>query len=156
MSQQNGFFAKALHDFTMNAAAGDSIRHLTDRGYTLPQIRETLTFPAKEEYIAKVMWDRLVETRKILFEDSSNFPADEEWVAAGMPQSEEIIEQRDRYGRKSFLRVQKESPEENAFSPEDYVQYENLLVLTNVLEQVSSLSDHIPLKDRSTGSHPDM
>ena len=155
MSQQNGFFAKALHDFTMNAAAGDSIRHLTDRGYTLPQIKEALTFPAKEEYIAKVMWKRLVETRKILFEDSSNFPADEEWVAAGMPQSEEIIEQRDRYGRKSFLRVQKESPEENAFSPEDYVQYENLLVLTNVLEQVSSLSDHIPLKDRSTGSHRD-
>ena len=119
-------------------------------------MRDMLSFPAKEEYIAKVMWERLVKTRKILFEDSSNFPADEEWVAAGMPQSEEIIEQRDRYGRKSFLRVQKESPEENAFSPEDYVQYENLLVLTNVLEQVSSLSDHIPLKDRSTGSHPDM
>ncbi|MBO4267104.1 MAG: hypothetical protein J5910_07945 [Lachnospiraceae bacterium] len=155
MNQQNGFFAKALHDFTMNAAAGDAIKHLTDRGYTLPQIKEALTFPAPEEYIAKVMWDRMVETRKVLFDEPVQVPAGEEWGAAGMPQSEEIIEQRDRYGRKSFLRVQKESPEENAFSPEDYVQYENLFVLTNALKQVSSLSDHIPLKVRNTGSHRD-
>ncbi len=164
-------FAKALHNFTMSAAAGDAIKHLTDKGFTLTQIKEQLTFPAPVEYIAEVMWDRLVETNKIL---------DAAGVSAVMPQSEfrrseatrtvratgalsdrtravatEIIEHYDEYGRKSFLQVQKESPEEE-FSPEDYVQYENLLVLKHAQEQVSSLSGHIPLKVRSTGSHRDM
>ena len=153
MSDKNDFFAKALHDFTMNAAAGDSIRHLTDRGYTLSQIKETLSFPAPTEYVAKIMWERLIETRKVvLAENNARVLSDREDTHAT---STEIIEQRDRYGRKSFLQIpKKESPEE--FSPEDYVQYENLWVLTNAQEQVSSLSDHIPLKDHSTGSHRDM
>ncbi len=140
-------FAKVLRNLTMDAAAGDAIRHLTDKGLTLSQIKETLTFPAPTEYIAEVMWDRLVETRKV-------------WEPSPIPKPSpapnfEIIEHRDRYGRKSFVQVQKESPEET-YSPEDYVQYENILVISSALEQVFSLSDHIPLKDRSTGSHRDM
>ena len=177
MSQQNEFFAKALHDFTMNAAAGDAIKHLTDRGYTLSQIKEALTFPAPEEYIAKIMWERLLETHKVIIKDSARVLSGRAPVAqtvlgvsetssrlrdslCGIPADThalgyEIVESRDRYGRKSFLRIQKESPEENAFSPEDYVQYENIWVITSVQEQVSSLSDHIPLKVRNTGSHRD-
>ena len=150
MSDQNNFFAKALHDFTMNAAAGDSVRHLTDRGFTLSQIKETLSFPAPEGYIAKVMWERLVETHKVLVDDPARVLSDR------APVAQTVVETRDRYGRKSFLRIQKESPEETSFSPEDYVRYENLWVISNVLEQVSSLSGHIPPKDRSTGSHRDM
>ena len=150
-------FAKALRNFTMDAAAGDAIRHLCDRGFTLAQVKEALTFPVPEEYIAEIMWTRLIETRKVL-------PAPVR-ASEGMLQSErvdtnhakvtEIIETRDRYGRKSFLQVQKKSPEENDFSPEDYVQYEHLLVISSALTQVSSLSDHIPQKVRSTGSHRD-
>ena len=60
MSDNN--FAKALHNFTMDAAAGDAIRHLTDKGYTLSQVRETLTFPAPVDYIARVMWERMLST----------------------------------------------------------------------------------------------
>ncbi len=152
MTMSENHFAKALRNFTMDAAAGDAIRHLTDKGFTLPQIREQLTFPAPVEYVAEVMWNRLVETHKVskgtvLFDT----PPDRTRAV-----TTEIIESYDEYGRKSFLQIQKESPEEMIFSPEDYVQYENLLVLKHAQEQVSSLSDHIPLKVRSTGSHRDM
>ena len=54
-------FTKALRNFTMDAAAGDAIRHLCDKGFTLPQIKDALTFPAPEKYIAEVMWKRLIE-----------------------------------------------------------------------------------------------
>lgn len=127
MSDQNSFFAKALHDFTMNAAAGDSVRHLTDRGFTLSQIKETLSFPAPEEYIAKVMWERLIETHKVIVDDIARELSVPAQTPLRLPdqRSGHIIEQRDRYGRKSFLRVQKESPEETSFSPEDYVLIDN-------------------------------
>ena len=127
MSDQNSFFAKALHDFTMNAAAGDSVRHLTDRGFTLSQIKETLSFPAPEGYIAKVMWERLIETHKVIVDDIARDLSVPAQTPLRLPdqRSGHIIEQRDRYGRKSFLRVQKESPEETSFSPEDYVLIDN-------------------------------
>ncbi len=140
-------FAKALHNFTMSAAAGDAIKHLTDKGFTPEQVKETLTFPAPMEYIANVMWDRLVETRKVL--------SDEPDKAQETESGYEIVESYDSYGRKSFLRIKKESSEEVSYSPEDYVRYKNLLVLKSAQEQVSLLSDHIPLKVRSTGSHRD-
>ena len=144
----NSAFTKALHNFTMDASCGDAIRHLTDRGYTFDKIKASLTFPAKDEYIAKVMWERLVENGAVAVEVEVD-------LGDGATSVSEIVEIRDEYGRKSFLKVQKESSEE-VHSPEDYVQYEDLLVLTNALEQVSSLSGRIPLTDRSTGSHRDM
>ncbi len=146
----NSAFTKALHNFTMDASCGDAIRHLTDRGYTFDKIKESLTFPAKDEYIARVMWERLVENGAVLKVEDGLRQGDGSSVSVS-----EIVEIRDEYGRKSFLKVQKESSEE-VHSPEDYVQYEDLLVLTNALEQVSSLSGRIPLTDRSTGSHRDM
>ena len=157
-------FAKALHNFTMDAAAGDAIRHLTDKGYTLSQIRETLTFPAPVEYIAKVMWERMLSKGTVLFDNpyETSTPNSDGAGAFGqklskrtVPSDTYITETYDRYGRKSFLQVQKKSPGEMIFSPEDYVQYENLWIISSAQEQVFSLSDHIPLKDRSTGSHRD-
>ncbi len=108
-------FAKALRNFTMDAACGDAIRHLADKGHTPSQIREMLTFPAPADHIAKVMWDHFVNTRKIVLSDP----------AASGPEDSgdmyETIERRDSYGRRSFLKVKKESPEELIFSPEDYI-----------------------------------
>ena len=110
-------FAEALRNLTMDVAAGDAIRHLTDKGYTPTQIKETLTFPAPMDYIVKVMWDHFVATRKILLED----PA----LTADMQNEEyETVEQFDSYGRKSFLRVRKQNSEEISFSSEDYVKCE--------------------------------
>ncbi len=146
-------FAKALKNFTMDAAAGDAIRHLTDKGYTFSQVKESLTFPAPDEYIAQVMWEELIATLKVLPEGDLHDPLS---GATGSGSDTEIVEQFDRWGRKSFLRIKKESPEEMKYSPEDYVQYNDLLVLKHAQEQVFSLSDHIPLKVRNTGSHRDM
>lgn len=112
-------FAKALRNFTMDAAAGDAIRHLTDKGMSPSQIKENLTFPAPMEYITKVMWDRLVETYRII-PDCAGIEELEAFMSCRR-QSHEIAECRDRYGRRSFIKVQKESPEETIFSPEDYV-----------------------------------
>ena len=103
----------------MDAAAGDAIRHLTDKGLSPSQIKNTLTFPAPMDYITKVMWDRLVETCRIIPDCSS--VDDLESFMSGRRQPCEIMEHRDRYGRKSFIKVQKESPEEMIFSPEDYI-----------------------------------
>ena len=108
-------FAKALRNFTMDAACGDAIRHLADKGHTPSQIREMLTFPAPVDHITKVMWDHFVNTRRIVFTDPSLLrPEDTGGVY-------ETVERRDRYGRRSFLQVKKESPEELIFSPEDYI-----------------------------------
>ncbi|MBR1450323.1 MAG: hypothetical protein IJ591_01255 [Lachnospiraceae bacterium] len=112
-------FAKALKNFTMDAAAGDAIRHLTDKGLSPSQVKNTLTFPAPMDYITKVMWDRLVETYRIIPDCGS--VEDLESFMSGRRQPCEIMEHRDRYGRKSFIKVQKESPEEMIFSPEDYI-----------------------------------
>ena len=170
-------FANALRNFTMDAAAGDAIRHLTDKGYTFSQVKDALTFPAPDEYIAEVMWARMVETRKVIPDaDDTRGVAGRQSLKqsstlekasclrnslGGIPATPRasdhtIVETRDRYGRKSFLSVKKESPEENIFSPEDYIPYNDTFVLKSALEQVSSLSDRIPLKVRNTGSHPDM
>ena len=108
-------FAKALRNFTMDAACGDAIRHLADKGHTPSQIREMLTFPAPVDHIVKVMWDHFVNTRRIVFTDPATLhPEDTDGVY-------ETVERRDRYGRRSFLQVKKESPEELVFSPEDYI-----------------------------------
>lgn len=112
-------FSKALKNFTMDAAAGDAIRHLTDKGLSPSQIKNSLTFPAPMDYITKVMWARLVETFRIIPDYSS--VEDLESFMSGCRQPCEIIEHRDRYGRRSFVKVQKESSEEMIFSPEDYI-----------------------------------
>ncbi len=93
----------------MDAAAGDAIRHLCDRGYTPSQIKASLTFPAPMDLIIKTMWEHLVTKGTVLYVSKRTVP----------PVTSEIIETRDRYGRKSFISVKKESPEES-FSPEDY------------------------------------
>ena len=120
-------FAKALRNFTMDAAAGDAIRHLCDRSYTPSQIKQSLTFPAPMDQIINVMWDHLVSKGTVLFDNFSNrqddtgksAPAQSPVWRSGETPGHEIVEMRDRYGRKSFLSVKKESPEEE-HSPEDY------------------------------------
>ncbi len=63
------YFATALKNFTMDAAAGDAIRHLTDKGFTFSQVKEALTFPAPDEYIAEIMWNRLASKGTVVFDN---------------------------------------------------------------------------------------
>lgn len=131
-------FAKALYNFTMDAAAGDAIRHLTDKGYSPAQIKETITYPAPMEYIYSVIWERLVATGKVVIDLAGDgSPKKNTFIREPSPAKSEIIERHDRYGRKSFVQVKKESPEEMIFSPEDYVQFDSLLVHKSIAEWFS-------------------
>lgn len=132
---ENGIFAKALHNFTMDAAAGDAIRHLADRGYSPSQIKDSLTFPAKDEYITAVMWDHFINMRMIVI------PVDEKEPDTGIY---ELVEQRDRYGRKSFLRVKKESPEEMSFSAGDYILFDHQKVPESPGETADDFIKNLP------------
>lgn len=91
----NKYFLEALKNFTMDAACGDAIRHLTDRGLSTEEIAAQLTYPAKPEYIDKIRNARLDEIRRL------NCPKE------GDEPVYEFIEEYDSYGRKSFRRITK-------------------------------------------------
>lgn len=97
--QENSYFQKALSDFTHEVASGGAIRHLTDLGYTVRQIREQLDFPTPYERIQKAVWERLKETGVILSEEPGSSERTEKAV---------YVQERDKYGRTSFRRVVKE------------------------------------------------
>lgn len=94
----NSIFNTALHNFTMDVAANDSIRHLTDKGMTPSAIRDTMTFPAPIEHIGKIMWERLVEKEIILLSVPSENNSQE-------VVKKEYVEEYDSLGRKHFRLV---------------------------------------------------
>lgn len=91
----NKYFLEALHNFTMDVACRDAINHLTDKGMTVDEISEQLTYPASKEFIEKVRNERLSENRRL------NSPSE------GDEPVYEIVEEYDSYGRKSFRKVPK-------------------------------------------------
>lgn len=86
----NKYFLEALHNLTMDVACKDAIIHLTDRGLSVEEIKNQLTYPATEEYIEKIRTCRLEEKSR-----ASSEPV------------YEFIEERDSFGRKSFRKVEK-------------------------------------------------
>lgn len=105
-------FAKALINFTMDVAAGDAIRHLTDIGYGPSDIQKALTYPAPVPYIGKTMYEHLLNTNIIVLDD----PA----IQKPAKPYEFVLEQNE-YGRTSYRRVPKNTPEDTARKPEDYI-----------------------------------
>ena len=91
-------FAKALYNFTMDAAAGDGIRHLADLGYTPGRIKEALLYPAPLDYIGKIMYEHLLNNNVILLKDPH---------AETLPQQYEFVLERNEYGRTSYRKVKK-------------------------------------------------
>ena len=47
----NEYFKTALHEFTLDFASGGEIRAFADKGYTVSQIKEKLTFPTPIEEV---------------------------------------------------------------------------------------------------------
>lgn len=139
-------FENALRNFTMDAAAGDAIRHLADKGMTPVEVREHLTFPAPMDYITGVMWDHFVKTRRII----TQYDPEDPMRAFAAPESHayEIVEHYDEYGRKSFLNVQKESPEEMIFSPEDYIVCDYKRRIASGEKFTNDYIIHLPWPDR--------
>ncbi|SFQ32447.1 hypothetical protein SAMN02910358_01596 [Lachnospiraceae bacterium XBB1006] len=64
----NEFFKQTLANFTHDVASGDAIRHLADKGYTVPEIAKELDFPTPIERIRKTVWEHYINTGVIRFE----------------------------------------------------------------------------------------
>ena len=95
MAEQD-YFKRSLSDFTHETASGGAIRHLSDLGYTVKQIREQLTFPTPYERVQKAVWERLLDTGVILLEEPGSGKRREKT---------DYVVEHDRYGRTSFRRL---------------------------------------------------
>lgn len=93
-------FEKALADFVNDMASGDAIRHLADRGMTVSEIAEHLSFPTEKSRIAKVVWKHYIDTGKIRLTP----PED------GGGRRVSYIKEEGPYGRVSFRQVTEELP----------------------------------------------
>ena len=94
--EENRYFQDALARFTHEAANGGAIRHLTDIGYTVEQIREKLDFPAPYERVQQAVWQRMEDTGVILREEPGK----------GGPKEKAVyVREYDRYGKSTFRRV---------------------------------------------------
>lgn len=82
------YFQEALANFTSEAAYVGAVRHLCALGYSAEQIKENLLYPVSLERIRQVI--------------------DEYRAEQDTPEQEYVyIQDTDRFGRKSFRRVEK-------------------------------------------------
>lgn len=98
---EQSYFQNALSNFTHEAASGGAIRHLTDLGYTVKQISERLDFPTPFERVRRQVWERLLDTGVILTKEPGS----------GSEEKAEYVREYDRFGKASFRKVVKTSPE---------------------------------------------
>lgn len=66
------YFKKALSNFTLDFAAGGQIKALTDKGYTVSEIKNRLDFPLPESTLSELVWKRMIESGKVLLEAPSD------------------------------------------------------------------------------------
>ena len=71
---KNKFFNHALSKFIQNAASGDAVRHLANRGYTVDRISKEINYPTSKAQIAEIVWQHYIEQGIILLEKPSEEP----------------------------------------------------------------------------------
>ncbi|MBE5902150.1 MAG: hypothetical protein E7280_09615 [Lachnospiraceae bacterium] len=104
------FFNQTLSNFTHNVASGDAIRHLADKGYTVPEIAGKLDFPTPVERIRKTVWEHYQNTGVIRMEKPD-----------AMPHVQVHYEKvQGSYGKTSFRRVEEVVDAE----PKEYLRIE--------------------------------
>ena len=91
-------FEKTLSGFVQDFANGDAIRHLADKGFTVPEIKSRLDFPASQTLVAKTVWEHFVATGKIL-------PGPPE---TAKKEKVSYVKEIGEYGRVSFRQVREE------------------------------------------------
>lgn len=93
---ENKYFQQALSNFAFDAANGGVIRHLAEKGYTVRQIMGQLDVPAPYEKVQREVWNVLVGRGVILLEEPSGHTS---------VRRERYVEERGRYGKKSFRKI---------------------------------------------------
>lgn len=91
---EQSYFQRALSDFVYDMASGGAICHLTDLGYTVKQIQESLDYPTPYERIQKTVWKHLLDTGVIALEKREE-----------TREKVEYVREYDSYGKASFRRV---------------------------------------------------
>lgn len=100
----SGIFRRSLINFTNDFANGDAIRSLANKGMTVNEIAENLTFPAAISVIQNTVWKHYLNTGVIKLEE----PEDDKGVAQI---TSEFVLERDRYGKSSFRKVERQLSE---------------------------------------------
>jgi len=74
---KNDYFGNALSNFTFSVAAGSSICHMADKGYTVKYIKEHLGYPVSFEKVQETVWRHLSEQKVILMDEpGTGYPED--------------------------------------------------------------------------------
>lgn len=94
----NEYFKTALLEFPLDFASGGEIRAFADKGYTVSQIKEKLTFPTPIEEVRRVVWKHYIYTGVIKPEEPDSDTKTERV-------SYEKVQ--DSLGRTSFIQVTK-------------------------------------------------
>lgn len=89
---ENHYAKEAVSKLASNAAYGDAVRHLHKSGYKPEEIQELLTYPAS-----------LAQINRVIEEYENRNQSEEEY---------EFIQIEDRFGRRSFVRVKRNTEDE--------------------------------------------
>lgn len=95
------YFQTSLNNFINDFAAGDAIRKFADRGYSVREIMENLSFPLSKEKVAEIVWKHYIDTGVICLEKP-----DENATKRRVS----YIKEYDKYGKSSFRQVVEETP----------------------------------------------
>lgn len=100
MKKRECYFEKALTNFVQDFADGGAIRHLADKGLTVPQIAGRLDYPLPLERVGELVWRHYTETGRIRLEQP-------EQGERGI-QRVRYVKEQGAYGRVSMRRVVEE------------------------------------------------
>ena len=71
---EEGYFQKALSRFTVEFAAGNAIRALADKGFSVEEIHERLAFPVPKKAIGELTWAHFLDNGTICLSDPKQQP----------------------------------------------------------------------------------
>lgn len=98
------FFQTSLNNFINDFAEGDAIRKFADRGYSVKEIMENLSFPLPKEKVAEIVWKHYVDTGVICLDKlEGNTPK----------RKVSYVREYDKYGRSSFRQIVEETKEDS-------------------------------------------
>lgn len=110
-NEENKIFNKALSDFVQDFASGDEIRQLADRGFSVSEIKERLSFPTSKEKIGQIMWEHFVGSGRICLEKPPE---------NGKVKRTRTVREQGEFGRISFRQISEELEDVRKYAECDF------------------------------------
>ena len=108
---QEQYFQKTLSKFMVEFAAGDAIRALADKGYTVEEIHGRLSYPVTRSAIGELVWGHYLDQGTILKFDPK------EQAELTVTSYEKV---QDRFGKVTFQQIRKTVPVTGEYVPCDF------------------------------------